>query len=126
MTKTGEIYRCVVCGNLVEVVRGGGGELHCCGRPMEKVEENTEDASHEKHIPVMEPEAGGWRVKVGSVEHPMLKEHYIEWIELQTKCGIQRCRLQPGDRPVAHFKTTAPVVAVRAYCNLHGLWRVER
>lgn len=123
MTKQTEIYRCAVCGNMVEVVHAGAGELHCCGQPMQRLEENTVDAAREKHVPVVEQEEGGYRVTVGSVEHPMLKEHYIEWIELQTECGVQRCRLNPGDCPVAHFKTTSPVVAVREYCNLHGLWK---
>lgn len=123
MTKQTEIYRCTVCGNMVEVVHAGAGELHCCGQPMQRLEENTVDAAREKHVPVVEQEEGGYRVTVGSVEHPMLKEHYIEWIELQTECGVQRCRLKPGDCPVEHFKTTSPVVAVREYCNLHGLWK---
>ena len=126
MTKQTEIYRCAVCGNMVEVVHAGAGELHCCGQPMQRLEENTVDAAREKHVPVVEQEEGGYRVTVGSVEHPMLKEHYIEWIELLTECGVQRCRLKPGDRPVAHCKTTSPVVVAREYCKLHGLWKAAQ
>lgn len=94
MTKTREIYRCTVCGNVVEVVNPGA-MLSCCGQPMKLMKENTTDAAKEKHVPVIEPIEGGYRVKVGSVEHPMLPEHYIQWIELLTPTDVLRHELQP-------------------------------
>ena len=125
MTKTREIYRCTICGNVVEVVNPGA-QLSCCGQPMKLMKENTTDGAKEKHVPVIEAIEGGYRVTVGSVEHPMLPEHYIQWIELAGTDGVQRRYLQPGDRPVAHFKTTAQEVSARAYCNLHGLWKQKK
>ena len=117
------IYRCPICGNIVEVLVAGGGPLVCCGKPMELLVENTVDAAREKHVPVIEKIDGGYRVSVGSVEHPMLDNHYIQWIELITKDGILRHFLNPGDKPVAEFLTTAEVLGAREYCNLHGLWK---
>ncbi len=124
MTKVNEIYKCSVCGNMVEVVHAGGGELVCCGQPMKLQNAGTTDGATEKHVPVIEKIEGGYRVKVGSVAHPMLEAHYIEWIELVcTECGkVMRKHLKPGDAPEAVFETKAEKVIAREYCNLHGLW----
>ena len=126
MSKQYEVYRCAVCGAIVEVVQGGAGTLHCCGQPMDRMEEQETEAAAEKHVPVVQAEEGGYVVTVGSVAHPMQAEHYIQWIELAGTDGVQRHYLQPGDRPVAHFKTTAQEVSARAYCNLHGLWKQKK
>lgn len=123
MRKVREIYRCPVCGNLVEVLNGGAGELVCCGKPMILLAENDTDAAMEKHVPVVEKTDCGYRVKVGSVEHPMVEGHYIQWIELQTGRQVMRCELKPGEKPEAVFCTTEECTCVREYCNLHGLWK---
>lgn len=123
MTKRKQVYRCNICGNIVEVVGEAGGTLVCCGKPMELLAENTTDAAFEKHVPVVEKIAGGYRVKVGSVAHPMMPEHYIQWIELLTPYGVMRKWLKPGDAPEAVFMTGAEEVEAREYCNLHGLWK---
>ncbi|MGI5837929.1 MAG: desulfoferrodoxin [Chloroflexota bacterium] len=118
-----QVYKCGKCGNIVEVLHGGVGELVCCGEPMKLQVENTVDASREKHVPVIAKIDGGYRVMVGSAAHPMEEKHYIEWIELQA--GEKSCLqfLKPGDPPEATFVTSAEQVTVRAYCNLHGLWK---
>ena len=123
MTKQREIYRCPVCGNMVEVLNPGAGELVCCGKPMILLQENTTDAAQEKHVPVVEKTADGYRVKVGSVEHPMLNEHFIQWIELLTPKSVLRCELKPGCKPEATFITNEECLCARAYCNLHGMWK---
>lgn len=125
MTKLNEVYRCSVCGNIVEVVNAGGGELHCCGKPMQLMKENSVDAAREKHVPVIEKIAGGYKVTVGSVEHPMLDNHYIQWIELFDGEKVMRHHLKPGEKPKATFVTQAENVKAREYCNLHGLWIAE-
>lgn len=126
MTKLKEIYRCEMCGNMVEVVRAAGGNLTCCGKPMTLVDENTVEASREKHVPVIEKIEDGYIVRIGSIAHPMEEKHYIEWIELVTEKRIYRKHLKPGDKPEAIFKTDcACPVAAREYCNLHGLWKAE-
>lgn len=125
MTKLNEVYRCSVCGNIVEVVNAGGGELHCCGKPMQLMKENSVDAAREKHVPVIEKIAGGYKVTVGSVEHPMLDNHYIQWIELFDGEKVMRRHLKPGEKPEATFVTQAENVKAREYCNLHGLWIAE-
>ncbi len=123
MTKLKEVYRCAVCGNIVEVMHPAGGTLSCCGQPMELLNENSVDAATEKHVPVIEPVEGGYKVKVGDVEHPMLENHYIEWIEL-VECDKVQCKhLNPGEKPEAVFHTECKNVYARAYCNLHGLWK---
>lgn len=122
MTKKREVYRCTTCGNIVEVLNPGAA-MSCCGNPMTLLKENTTDGALEKHVPVIEPIEGGYRVKVGSVEHPMLPEHYIQWIELLTETEVLRHELKPGDKPEATFMTTAKEVTAREYCNLHGLWK---
>ncbi len=123
MTKKLQIYKCNVCGNMVEMVHEGAGELVCCGQPMQLIEENTVDAATEKHVPVIEKVEGGYKVKVGSVSHPMEEAHYIEWIELIAGEAAYRVFLKPGDAPEVFFCTEAESVTAREYCNLHGLWR---
>lgn len=117
------IYKCEVCGNIVEVLHAGAGELVCCGKPMVLQKENTVDAAKEKHVPVIEKIEGGVKVKVGSVAHPMDEKHFIEWIEIiaDGKSYIQF--LNPGDTPEATFKVGTADVKARAYCNLHGHWK---
>jgi len=118
-----EVYRCNVCGNIVEVLHGGVGDLVCCGEPMERLKENTVDAAKEKHVPVIEKTDAGYKVKVGSVPHPMKPEHHIEWIELVADGAAYRQFLEPGDKPEAEFNLSAKEVSAREYCNLHGLWK---
>jgi superoxide reductase len=120
-----QVYKCNVCGNIVEVLHGGAGDLVCCGEPMKLMTENTVDAAKEKHVPVIEKIADGWRVTVGAVAHPMEEKHYIEWIELIADGIVYRAVLKPGDKPEAEFKVKATKVSAREYCNLHGLWKVN-
>lgn len=123
MAKKLEVYKCEVCGNIVEVIHEGGGELTCCDQPMTLLVENTVDASKEKHVPLIEKIEGGYRVKIGSIPHPMEEKHYIEWIELIADGKVYREFLQPGDTPEAIFRIDANQVEAREYCNLHGLWK---
>lgn len=123
MTKRLEVYKCESCGNIVEMLHEGAGQLVCCGRPMRLFEENTVDASREKHVPVIEKIEGGYRVKVGSIPHPMEDKHYIEWVELIADGKAYREFLRPGQSPEAIFRIEASEVSAREYCNLHGLWR---
>ncbi len=124
MTKLNEIYKCEICGNIVEMVHEGAGELVCCGQPMKLMEEKTsEQEGKEKHVPVIEKTDNGIIVKLGSIPHPMEEAHYIEWIELVTDKKVTRKYLKSGDEPKAKFKLCCEIVKVRAYCNLHGLWR---
>jgi superoxide reductase len=123
MAKKLEIYKCNVCGNIVEVLHGGAGELVCCGQPMEKLTEKTADQGKEKHVPVIEKISGGYKVKVGSIPHPMEEKHYIEWIELLADGVAYRKFLNPGDAPEAIFNLKANTVTAREHCNIHGLWR---
>lgn len=116
-------YRCELCGNIVGLVKDGGGELVCCGKPMVRLEPNTVDAAHEKHVPVYEKKGDILSVQVGSVEHPMTDEHYIEWIAVETPDMMQRYVLEPGEKPKAEFRVNSDEVEVFAYCNLHGLWK---
>jgi superoxide reductase len=118
-----EVYKCELCGNIVEVLHGGKGELVCCGQPMKLMKENTVDAAKEKHVPVIEKVPGGYKVKVGAVAHPMEEKHYIEWIELIADGEAYRYFLKPGMKPEATFKIDAAKVTAREYCNLHGLWK---
>ena len=118
-----EIYKCEACGNIVEVLTGGGGELVCCGEAMKLYQENTVDAAKEKHVPVIEKIDGGYKVSVGSVPHPMEESHLIEWVELIADGKAYRQFLNPGDTPEAVFKIDASEVSAREYCNLHGLWK---
>ncbi len=125
MTKEKQVYRCSVCGNIVEVLQPAGGTLSYYGQPMELLVENSKDAATEKHVPVIEKIEGGYKVSVGEVKHPMLPEHYIVWIELITENKIFRKYLKPGDEPTACFKTEAKEVYAREYCNVHGHWKSE-
>jgi len=119
-----QIYKCEVCGNIVEVVQAGQGELVCCGQPMKLIEENTVDAAVEKHVPVIE-NLGNKKilVKVGETEHPMTEEHYIEWIEVLVDGKVFRKQLSSGNKPEAEFCILEKHITARAYCNLHGLWQ---
>ncbi len=123
MTKRMQIYKCEICGNIVEVIHEGKGQLVCCGQAMKLMEENTVDASKEKHVPVIEKTSDGVKVKVGSVEHPMEEKHYIEMIEVICDGRIFRCFLKPGDKPECVFKVDGNDFTAREYCNLHGLWK---
>ena len=118
-----EVYKCEVCGNIVEVLHGGAGELVCCGQAMAKQTENTVDAAKEKHVPVIEKVEGGYKVTVGSVAHPMEEKHFIEWIELIADGKAYRQFLNPGEKPEATFAVDASSVTAREFCNLHGLWK---
>ncbi|EKD56411.1 MAG: hypothetical protein ACD_58C00199G0003 [uncultured bacterium] len=120
-----QIYKCSVCGNIVELVHVGGGTLVCCGKPMGLLKENSVDAAYEKHVPVIEKGLNSTTIKVGSVAHPMEPEHYIEWIELLVDDKVDRQYLKPCDRPEAHFNILGHNMSARAYCNLHGLWKSE-
>jgi len=123
MAKRLEIYKCEICGHIVEVLHEGVGELVCCGKPMKLMVENTVDASKEKHVPVIEKVDGGIKVKVGSIPHPMEQKHYIEWIEIIANDKIYRKFLKPGDQPEAFFNIQADNIIAREYCNIHGLWK---
>ena len=118
-----EVYKCEACGNIVEVLHGGDGELVCCGEPMKLMVENKVDAAKEKHVPVIEKISGGVKVKVGSVAHPMEDKHYIEWIEIIADGKAYRQFLKSGEKPEASFQVTADKIQGREYCNLHGLWK---
>ena len=118
-----QVYKCNMCGNIVEVLHGAAGSLCCCGKDMVLLKENTTDAATEKHVPVITKSAEGYTVAVGSVEHPMVDSHYIEWIELLADGISYIAFLKPGDKPQAFFPVTAAQVSAREFCNLHGLWK---
>jgi superoxide reductase len=117
-----EIYQCLLCGNIVEVIHGGDGELVCCGQPMKKLIAKKADAGKEKHVPVIEKANGVITVKIGSIPHPMEEKHYIEWIEIVADGKAYRQFLKPGDQPQATFNITAQNITAREHCNIHGLW----
>jgi len=119
------VYKCNHCGIIVEVLHQGGGTLICCGEPMKQLIENTTDAAQEKHVPVIEITPTGVKVAVGSVEHPMLEEHYIEWIEIIADGKVYRKHLNPGEKPETVFEIQAQNITAREYCNLHGLWKAQ-
>jgi len=126
MAKLNQVYKCEICGNILEVVHEGAGQLVCCGQPMKLLQENAIDASNEKHVPVIEKTENGVKVKVGSIAHPMLPEHYIDWIEIILEGKIYKKFLKPGDKPQAEFcieTETASKIEARELCNLHGLWK---
>lgn len=123
MTQLNQIYKCNICGNIVEMVHAGAGQLVCCGQPMELLKEKTEDDGREKHVPVIETTDRGIRVKVGSVSHPMEERHYIEWIEAIVDGKSCKKFLKPGDAPEAEFCVETERVIARGYCNIHGLWK---
>ncbi|NLC11198.1 MAG: desulfoferrodoxin [Firmicutes bacterium] len=125
MTERLQVYKCLICGNIVEVLHVGKGELVCCGRPMKLLEENTEDASKEKHVPVVKKYGEKVTVKIGSAPHPMEEKHYIEWAEVIAGEKISRKFLSPNNTPEVVFDCTGDEqdITVRIYCNLHGLWK---
>ena len=123
MTKKLQVYKCEICGNIVEVLHGGQGALVCCGQPMKLFEEKAQEEGKEKHLPVIEKVDSGMKVKVGSVQHPMEEKHYIEWIELIADGKAYREFLKPGDLPEAMFKVKGNDIQVREYCSIHGLWK---
>lgn len=125
MTRSKQIYKCNVCGNIVEVLHTGVGELVCCGEAMQLMQEKREDTGQEKHLPVIEKMENKVKVKVGSIPHPMQEKHYIEWIELIADGKAYHQFLKPEDTPEAMFDVKANKVIARAYCNLHGLWKGE-
>ncbi len=124
MVKLNEIYKCSVCGNIVEVVHASIGELVCCKKPMNLFEEKTKDIGNEKHVPVIEKTEKGILVKIGSVPHPMEEKHYIEFIEVLYNGKICRKYLSPTDKPEAEFEIPySNSIVAREYCNIHGLWK---
>ncbi len=130
MTKLKQIYKCNICGNIVEVLHTGQGELVCCGQPMELIIAKNKDEGQEKHMPVIKElpanmcsDKDGFKIKVGEIEHPMQEDHYIEWIEINTEDGKSGKRfLTPKDKPIVDFYTRKKVISIRVYCNIHGLW----
>ncbi|RLI14089.1 MAG: desulfoferrodoxin [Candidatus Hecatellales archaeon] len=125
MTVLKQVYRCDVCGNIVEVLHAGKGELVCCGQPMELLQEKTEEAGKEKHVPVIERTEAGVKVKVGSVPHPMEENHFIEWVELLADGRVYRKFLKLGEPPEVEFPVKAEKVEAREYCSVHGLWKTS-
>ncbi len=123
--KVNEIYRCEICGNIVEILHSGIGEIICCNEPMSLLVAGSVDAAQEKHVPVIEKVDGGFKVKVGSVAHPMEEKHYITFIELLADGKLYRQALNPGDAPEAFFALDADQVEAREYCNIHGLWKAS-
>ncbi len=124
MTKVRELYRCEICGNVIEVVHEGAPSLVCCGEPMGKLAAKTADEGKEKHVPVIEEASAGIKVKVGSVPHPMEEKHYIKFIEILLKDKVMRKELKPGDSPEAKcYGSKSDVIEVREFCTVHGLWK---
>jgi superoxide reductase len=120
-----QVYKCAVCGNVVEVLTAGDGELVCCGQPMQNLPVKTADQGKEKHVPVIERVDGGIKVKIGSISHPMEEKHYIEWIEVISDGKAYRQFLKPGQTPEAVFNIAADNIVVREHCNIHGLWEAK-
>lgn len=126
MTELNQVWKCEVCGNIVEVLHTGGGTLVCCGQDMDLLEPKEEEAGgYEKHLPVIKVDDHTYTVKVGSVEHPMVEGHWIEWIALDTDNGVLRKYLNPGEKTVAVFKTKDKVIQARELCNIHGHWATK-
>lgn len=128
MTKKNELYKCDVCGNIVEVVGTGAGQLVCCGEPMRLMEAHETDEGFEKHVPVVERTEKGIKVTVGSTPHPMIEEHYITFIEAMADGNVYRTYLKPGQEPVAEFEMEIGEesgLVVREHCNIHGVWKKE-
>ncbi|MBQ7618381.1 MAG: desulfoferrodoxin [Desulfovibrio sp.] len=120
-----QVYKCELCGNIIEILHAGSCVPTCCNQSMQHLEEGAVDAAKEKHVPVLEKIEGGYKVTVGSVAHPMVEKHYIQWIELLTDTAVYRQELKSDQAPEATFFTQADKVTARAYCNLHGLWKAE-
>ena len=126
MTKLRELYRCEICGNIVEIVYEGAPALICCGKPMIKLEAKTKDEGREKHVPVIEKADSGIKVKIGSIEHPMEEKHYIKFIEILLKDRIMRKELEPGQAPETKCcASKSDVIEAREFCTIHGLWKNE-
>ena len=125
MTQRYQVYKCGLCGNIVEVLHPSDGDLVCCGQKMNLLEEKNEDVGHEKQVPVIEKTENGIKIKIGSVAHPMEEKHYIEWIEAVWSGRTYIKFLKPGDSPEAEFNVPTAEVLARAYCNLHGLWKTK-
>jgi len=125
MTELMQVYKCEICGNIVEVLHTGAGELVCCNKPMVLMEEKTADVTTEKHVPVVEKVENGYKVTVGSTLHPMMEKHYIEWIQILADGKAYRTFLKPGMEPITVFCIGAEKVKAREYCNIHGLWKWE-
>ena len=125
MIQQRQVYKCNVCGNIVEVLTAGGGTLVCCGKEMILQTENTVDAAKEKHVPVITKVDGGYKVVVGATLHPMEEKHWIEWIELIADGKVYRQELKPGETPEAFFCIKADKVEARELCNLHGVWKAS-
>lgn len=123
--KSLKFVRCDTCGKIAVVLKDSPCPTMCCGKEMTVLEPNTTDAAQEKHVPVVTREGNTITVTVGSVEHPMLPEHYIQWIVLETENGFRVAELKPGDKPQVKFFENEKVIAVYEYCNLHGLWKIE-
>jgi superoxide reductase len=123
MVERNQVYKCPICGNVIEILHAGTCVPTCCDKPMLLQAENTSDGAKEKHVPVIEKIDGGYKVSVGSVPHPMEEKHYIEWVALIADGIEYRQYLKPGDKPEASFKVTASSVGAREFCNLHGLWK---
>ncbi len=125
MTKRDQIFKCTACGNIVEIVGSGAGTMVCCGQTMKSMKENNNDASVEKHVPVVTVNSKTL-IKVGEIEHPMEETHFIEWIELIVDDRVDKQFLHPGEKPETEFNITPKKYVARAYCNVHGLWKSEK
>lgn len=124
VSQKNQVFKCKVCGNMIEVLHVGGGTLVCCDLPMILIDEKTQEGAKEKHLPVVEKTSSGYKVTVGSVPHPMEEKHFIQWIEIITADKVYRKYLQPNEAPTTEFAISDPQIEVREYCNLHGLWKV--
>jgi superoxide reductase len=125
MSSDRKFYRCSICGNIVGLINDGGGELVCCGQPMNLLLANTSDGAKEKHVPVGIRQGDFLHVTVGSIAHPMMESHYIQWICVAQSGRTQRAALQPGESPEADFAIMDGPVTIYDYCNLHGLWKAD-
>lgn len=128
MNALNQIYKCPICGNIIEIVHAGGGQIVCCNQPMELQKEKTdhEEFSTEKHVPQIEKTENGFKIKIGSIAHPMEENHYIEFVEIFTSDGkVGRKFLKPGELPEVEFNTKSQILKIREYCNIHGLWIKE-
>ncbi len=123
MRKRYQVYRCEVCGNIVQILHGGVGTLVCCNRSMKLLNELTKDSGMEKHVPVIERNGNTIKIKVGTVQHPMEEQHYIEWVEAISNDKIYRKHLQPGSKPEVEFVIEGNNIIAREFCTVHGMWR---
>ncbi|MCX6736662.1 MAG: desulfoferrodoxin [Candidatus Parcubacteria bacterium] len=123
MSEKNQIYQCSVCGQIIEILEPGKGQLVCCGLNMNLLKEKNQDEGMEKHVPVLNRNENGWQIQVGTLPHPMEETHYIKWIELISIDGVYRIYLKPGDMPAGDFQINTENIKVRIYCNVHGLWQ---